>query len=151
MNPSRYSLKNGTSKDNLKNIKGLYKTGLILILCFGFITTFAEETALYKVGLPKVPGFMSRDQNGEVKGFPLVLFEKIAQDENIQYEWVDGSWNELFIKVQNEEINYRAHKKRLSEKKYLTFPIPICTLYGASFICSSKRISGISFSSRIKK
>ena len=74
MNPNHYSLKNGTSQNHFKNIKGLYKTGLILILCFGFIATFAKETALYKVGLPNVPGFMSHGQNGEVKGLQSTIF-----------------------------------------------------------------------------
>ncbi len=61
--------------------------------------------SVYRIGLPHVPGLMSRDNQGKPNGFALEIFEAIAFDEGIPFEWVDGTWNELFNKLQKGEID----------------------------------------------
>ena len=87
-------------------------------------TQAAHDTTerIYRIGLPHVPGLMSRDHLGNANGFALEIFEAIAFDENISFEWVDGTWNELFSKIQKGEIDaLPGTQESESRKKFLDF------------------------------
>lgn len=82
---------------------------LILIMLFPFELLSAGDSLfinkVYKIGLPSVPGLMFRNKNDEPKGLVLEVLEQILKEENIQYEWVDGNWHNLYHKLQNNEID----------------------------------------------
>ena len=85
-------------------------------------TISSFENKVYKIGLAHVPGLMSRDAQGNANGFALEIFEAIAQDENIQFEWVDGTWNDLFNKLQKGEIDaLPGTQESESRKEFLDF------------------------------
>ncbi len=78
--------------------------------------------SVYQIGLPHIPGLMTRDELGNPNGFALEIFEAIAHDESINYEWVDGTWNELFNKLQKGEIDaLPGTQESESRKEFLDF------------------------------
>lgn len=94
----------------------------ILIFLVFFGTAFSESKKVYKVGLPDVPGLMFRNSNGEPKGLPLEITENILNESNIQYEWVEGSWSDLFQKLVDGEIDVLPGTQKTKERmEYLDF------------------------------
>ncbi|RLD67348.1 MAG: hypothetical protein DRI95_04975 [Bacteroidetes bacterium] len=79
------------------------------------ITNFKNR--VYKIGLPIVPGLMYRDKKGVPKGFPVEIIHFILTKEDIRFEWVDGSWNELFTKLKNAEIDILPGTQVTEERK----------------------------------
>ncbi|MGQ8338552.1 ATP-binding protein [Sunxiuqinia sp. A32] len=78
-----------------------------------------QAKKVYKVGLPYIPGLMSKDKLGNINGFALEIFQTIAIDENISYVWVNGSWSELFNKLQNGEIDVLPGTQESEARKEL--------------------------------
>ena len=107
------------------------KTGrILLILILSIQITFASETdspnntdrKIYKIGLPDVPGLMYRDKSNNPSGFLIEISTELLNAENIQYEWVDGSWTELFHKLIDGEIDVLPGTQITDERKeYLDF------------------------------
>ncbi|MBI9016997.1 MAG: transporter substrate-binding domain-containing protein [Phycisphaerae bacterium] len=56
----------------------------------------SSSNKVYKAGIPNVPPIMYMDKDGKIVGFSAEVLEAAAEDENIQLQWVNGSWAELF-------------------------------------------------------
>lgn len=83
---------------------------LSIIIIISSALIYSEEidilhTKIYKIGLPDVPGLMFRDNNGTPKGLPLEVLVEALKQEGINYEFVDGSWHDLYYKAVSGEID----------------------------------------------
>lgn len=76
----------------------------------------------FKIGLPHVPGTMYRGEGGTPKGFPVEIAEELLNECGLSYEWVDGSWPELFEMVKSGQIDILPGTQISDERRaYLDF------------------------------
>jgi PAS domain S-box-containing protein len=102
---------------------------LLVILQFQSVTILAENnqedihSKTYKVGLSNVQGLMYVNDLGELTGFPFEILIHLTNDENIQIEWIEGSWSSLYNKLINGEIDMlpgtQVSQKRKKHIDYL--------------------------------
>lgn len=91
-----------------------YVGGAISLLLLLFITLalpgpirgqHAEQTLALRVGFYENPPKIFTDANGKITGFWPDLLTAIAADEGWNIEWVPGTWDELLVKLENNEID----------------------------------------------
>lgn len=76
----------------------------------------------FKIGLPHVPGTMYRSEDGTPKGFPVEIAEELLKECGLSYEWVDGSWPELFEMIKSGQIDILPGTQISDERRaYLDF------------------------------
>ncbi len=104
------------SSQNKNSLRTVILVGLCFLFSFSVVKSqniiigakdslINNKNKVYKIGLPIVPGLMYRDENKIPRGFPVEIIHHILIKENIQFEWIDGSWNELFSMLKNGEID----------------------------------------------
>ncbi len=111
-------------------------------------STCIDSTGLvhvYKVGLPHIPTIMYRNSSGVPTGFAVELLQHILDDENIKYEWVDGSWSSLFEKLKQGEIDILPGTQVSAERKvYFDFlDHRIYTMWSELYIKKDVRLNGL--------
>ncbi|MDJ1178100.1 transporter substrate-binding domain-containing protein [Roseofilum sp. BLCC_M91] len=81
----------------------------LLVLNCGFSgVAVAQETdsPVLKVGTKPVEPFVLMESNGEPFGYSIKLWEKVANDLNLEYEWVIfGSVSEVLAAVETGEVD----------------------------------------------
>lgn len=91
---------------------------LAILIHFSFIG-FCK---IYKIGMPVVEGLMEITENGTPSGFPIEITEHMLRQENIQFEWVKGTWPELYSKALIGKIDALPGTQKTTERlKYLDF------------------------------
>ena len=141
---------------NLAYMAGFYKHILPVV---GLVTCFFGESKavvdsicgdstveahVYKVGLPHIPTIMYRNSDGIPTGFAVELLQNILDDEQIKYEWVDGSWSRLFEMLKQGEIDILPGTQvSASRKEYLDFlDHRIYTMWSELYIRKDVRLNG---------
>ena len=71
----------------------------------------------FRAALPHVPGYMYRNNDGSPGGFPCEILERLAADEGVVLEWVDGTWAESFDKAKQGEIDILPGTQFSEERK----------------------------------
>lgn len=101
------------------------KKSLIIIILTICTALYAENNPVVKIGLPDVPGLMFRDKNNIPTGIPLEVTARAFEDDSIQYEWIDGSWSELYEKLKKGEIDVLPGIMRTEgREKLFDFVVP---------------------------
>lgn len=147
--PFRSDLSKKIRESRPQNLKTIFT--LVLLLAFTLTNQHllhaqnSIDTTVYRIGLPFVPGLMSKDAKGNVKGIPLEIFEVIAKDKNIKFVWVDGSWNELFEQVKKGEIDMLpGTQETAARKEILDFtPQSLYTIWSELYIHRSTTFHNI--------
>lgn len=105
-----------------------------------------EESKVYKIGFPQVPGIMYRNPDGSLGGFPIEITNYALKDEGVEFEWVEGSWNELFEKVKNGEIDALPGTQITAErKKYLDYlDESLYTIWSELYVRENTNFTGVS-------
>jgi PAS domain S-box-containing protein len=75
----------------------------LFIICA--ISSSAGSKKIYKAGLPDIHVLTDKKLDGSPGGFPCEILNNAARDEDIQLEWVGGSWTELLEKLKKGEID----------------------------------------------
>ncbi len=87
---------------------------IIFLLLFGSCHSFAQTNAVanglsdkevIKVGLPIVPGFVAKDKAGKPVGFAVEVLQQALNDEQIDFEWIEGTWSDLFQMLLDGDID----------------------------------------------
>ena len=96
---------------------------VMLLLCFVMITAmaapvtaFAQETRqTVRVGWHEEPYFI-KDQYGRRSGYSYEYQWKVAAYTGWDYEYVEGSWSELFQMLKNGEIDMMSNVSYMEER-----------------------------------
>lgn len=92
----------------------------IFFLSIAFTMKASDSIPLpkvYTVGLPNVPGFMGLNEDNKPEGFPIELFMYMAEQNNIKYRWVVGSWSELYAMIQKGTLDVLPGTQLSDERK----------------------------------
>lgn len=90
---------------------------ILIYIIVASSSIFASNDTILKIGLPDVPGLMYRKANGEPVGIPLEITRKAFEEENIRFEWVDGSWSKLYNKLKDGKIDVLPGMMVTDERK----------------------------------
>lgn len=97
----------------------------ILILIYFSIVSFSiksNDWTIIKAGIYQNPPKVFINNEGEVKGFIPEIFNKIAEEENWEIEYIFDSWENNFIRLQNGDIDVLLDVSYTPERdNYLTF------------------------------
>ena len=147
---TRITLDQVEAKIRKRSYKKCILLGIMVLFCLFStnqkVLAQAQTTdQIHYIGLPRVPGLMSRDPSGQVKGLPLELFEAIAHDEQIQFEWVEGSWNELYQQLQARAIDMLPGTQETPERQAsLDFTTSsIYSMWSELYLNKKKRFNSI--------
>ncbi|MBQ9901184.1 MAG: transporter substrate-binding domain-containing protein [Clostridia bacterium] len=101
------------------------------VLCMVMMTALAlplkvnaskDTTKVVRVGWYESP-VSYIDENGRRTGYDYVYEQKLASYTGWTYEYVKGSWPELFVKLQNGEIDMLGDVSYTEERaEYLLYP-----------------------------
>lgn len=116
---------------------------LLVFVCFSMpLRVFAEETGKKKVrvGWHEPPHFYT-DQYGRKTGYSYEYQRKIAAYTGWDYEYVEGTWTDLFEKLNKGEIDFLSDVSYLEErtKNILYTSIPMGTEVYYLFVSSSNK------------
>lgn len=132
-------------------LKAFFCFFTILIINSNYTTVHANDSVdfsskVYRVGLPQVPGLMWRSSAGQVKGFPLEIFEQIAKDENISFEWIEAPWPKLYDLILKGELDVLPGTQITEErKKHLDFlENSLYTMWSELFISKQNDFTDLS-------
>ncbi len=95
----------------------------VLLLAICGISLGQDENAAsvsgrtYKAALPNVPGYMYRNKDGSPGGFLCEMVVYLAQDEEIDIEWVDGTWAECFEMTKSGKVDILPGTQVSEERK----------------------------------
>lgn len=120
---------------------------LFLILCFYVDVTYAsKQEKIYKVGQPIVKGLMYVNELGEPSGFPFEIVLALTRDENINIEWVKGTWPELYQKLIDGEIDILPGTQ-ITEERTVYFDFlksSLYTMWSELYLNNNERFEGLS-------
>ncbi|MBN1181053.1 MAG: transporter substrate-binding domain-containing protein [Bacteroidales bacterium] len=102
----------------------------IIFISLGFhISAWSQSTINYrimKVGIYDNPPKIFIDNNGNPDGIFIDIIKSIAENEDLQIEYVTGNWAELFMKLENGEIDIlpdMAYSKQRDSLFYFSLPV----------------------------
>ncbi|MFB9272892.1 GAF domain-containing protein [Lutibacter litoralis] len=105
---------------------------------------------LYSQKVVKVGAFnfypaIFQDNDGEIKGFYVDAFHEIEAKENIQFQYVFGTWNEGLERIQNDEIDVMVSVAYTDERAtYMDYcPTPLLTVWGDVYVKEAAEIHGV--------
>ena len=104
-------------------------TMIFMILSVPFAANAQKDAKkVVRVGWHEPPYFIT-DENGRQSGYSYEYQRKLAAYTGWEYEYVEGSWAELMVKLKNGEIDLMSDISYTEERtKYMLFPsIPMGT------------------------
>lgn len=78
-----------------------------------------QERETIRVGYIEDPSYHYRDESGVHKGYDVEYLQEISQYTNLEYEYVQGSWEQLMEWIQNGQIDMMGFTGYMDSRKAL--------------------------------
>lgn len=120
------------------------KVFTIIALLFLVISS-VDAQRIVKVGAFSFHPGIFQDEDGEIKGFYVDALEEIAIQENIQFVYVFGSWNEGLTRIRNGEVDLLTSVAYTEDRaKYMDYSsVPLITVWSEVYVSPFSDIQGI--------
>ena len=120
-------------------------TALVILLMSTMQHLLAAEPRLVKVGAFDSYPVIFQDKDGIVKGFYVDLLTEIGKKENIQFEYVVGTWKDGLDRIQSGEVDLLTSVGYTKERAlYMDYcRNPLLTVWGELYTPQSSEINGI--------
>ncbi len=117
----------------------------ILLVLLSCIPVFAGEPRVVRIGAFDYYPAIFKDEDGAIKGFYVDALADIAQNENIRFEYVYGTWNEGLARIKSGEVDLLTSVAVTPERtKFLDYARqPLQTVWGELYVPSASEIDGI--------
>ena len=91
---------------------------LMMGLCFSTLVSAQDtgEKTRVRVGYIDYQGFIEQTQGGEYIGYGAEYLDQIAEYENLEYEYVHGSWSELLEQLKTGELDLLCHAQYTKDR-----------------------------------
>ncbi len=89
---------------------------LLLLITLCFPVTASESTHI-KVGFYENSPKISQDEQGNVEGFWADITEYIAAEENLEIEWVFGTWEQCLQRLEDNTIDMMVDVAQSPERE----------------------------------
>ncbi len=114
----------------------MIKRIVFIIIYFIIATNNLYSQKVVKVGAFNFYPAIFQDKDGEIKGFYVDAFHEIETKENIQFQYVFGTWNEGLERIKNDEIDMMVSVAYTNERAtYMDYcPTPLLTVWGDVYV-----------------
>ncbi|NDP22893.1 MAG: transporter substrate-binding domain-containing protein [Paludibacter sp.] len=121
------------------------KKTLFVIIYFIVATNNLYSQRIVKIGAFNYYPAIFQDKDGEIKGFYVDAFHEIEVEENIQIQYVFGTWDEGLKHLQNDEIDMMVSVAYNDDRAtYMDFcSTPLLTVWGEVYVNKSSEIDDI--------
>jgi len=121
------------------------KSAFLFILIIVLYATKAFAQDVVKVGAFNFYPAIFQDTDGKVKGFYVDALNEIAENENVQFEYIYGSWDEGLERIRKGDIDLITSaaitEDRLEFMDYTT--TALLTVWGEVYVRPNSEIDGI--------
>ncbi len=119
--------------------------GLIILLFSSASLSYAAESKIVKVGAFDNYPVIFKDSDGVIKGFYPDLLADIGKKENIDFEYIFGTWNDGLDRIKSGEIDMLTSVAYTDERaSYMDYcKNPILTVWGELYALPSSNIKGV--------
>ncbi len=109
------------------------------------VVGFAVGQKTVRVGAFSFYPGIFMDDDGEVKGFYVDALNEISAKENIQFEYVFGTWNEGLERIRNGEVDLLTSVAFTKERaEYLDYSKePMLTVWSEVYVSADSDIKGV--------
>lgn len=118
-----------------------------ICLLFSLLAVFAVSHAqkVVKVGAFNFYPAIFQDADGEVKGFYVDALTELGKQENIQFKYVYGSWDEGLDRIKSGEIDLLTSVAFTEERlRYMDYTsTPLLTVWSEVYVDQRSEINGI--------
>jgi len=86
-----------------------------------------------------------QDTDGKIKGFYVDAFKEIEKNENLQIEYVFGTWDEGLERIKNDEVDMLVSVAYTDERAlFMDYSsMSLLTVWGEVYVANSSEIDGI--------
>lgn len=125
-------------KTHLKNI-------IVCIICLPAFISNIYSQRVVKIGAFNFYPAIFQDEDGQIKGFYVDAFKEIEEKENIQFEYVFGTWNDGLNRIKRGEIDIMVSVAFTEERlQYMDYcSTPLITVWGEVYVLESSPVDGI--------
>ncbi|QIA07981.1 PAS domain S-box protein [Draconibacterium halophilum] len=118
---------------------------IFIIIYFIIAINNLYSQKVVKVGAFNFYPAIFQDTDGEIKGFYVDAFHEIEAKENIEFQYVFGTWDECLQRIQDEEIDMMVSVAHTEERAtYLDYSSePLITVWGEVYTSESSEIHGV--------
>jgi signal transduction histidine kinase/CheY-like chemotaxis protein/ABC-type amino acid transport substrate-binding protein len=131
----------------ISSVKETWCRILICLLIFPIFAFSQQEKAplALRVGLPQLEPMVYRDKQSEPSGFQIEILLEIAEKENWNLEFVDGTWNDCYFAIQNGEIDLLPFLTRTKERESIFDFVdpPFYQKWTAVYIRQNEKLSSV--------
>ena len=116
---------------------------VLVLLCY--VSLFAAEQRVVRVGAFNFYPGIFKDTDGVVKGFYVEALNDLGRRENIRFEYVYGSWIEGLERIKAGEVDVLTSVAYTAERAaFLDYSkIPLLTVWGEVYVPKLSGIDGI--------
>ena len=118
---------------------------IFIIIYFIVATNNLYSQKVVRIGAFNFYPAIFQDKDGEIKGFYVDAFHEIEVKENIQIQYVFGTWDEGLQRIKNDEIDMMVSVAYTAERAtYMDYcSTPLITVWGEVYVNRSSEIEGI--------
>lgn len=131
------------------NVRKFAKWDCFFSVIFAFFLifqaqSFANPRIVKVAAFNYYPGIF-QDKDGVIKGFYVDALAEIAKKENIQFEYVFGSWDEGLERIQNGQVDLITSAAKTPERElFMNFGnVPLLTVWGVLYAHQSSHLDDI--------
>lgn len=106
---------------------------------------YASGNKTVKVGVFNSYPLIFQDNNGTIKGLYIDLLTEISKNENINFEYVFGTWQQCLDRVKTDEVDMLTSVGYTDERAtYMDYcRNPILTVWGELYTLKSSKLSSL--------
>ena len=118
---------------------------IFIIICFIVATNNLYSQKVVRIGAFNFYPAIFQDKDGEIKGFYVDAFHEIEVKENIQIQYIFGTWDEGLQRIKNDEIDMMVSVAYTADRAtYMDYSsTPLITVWGEVYVNKSSEIDGI--------